>query len=593
MQRQARPLIALGLLFSALLLLTGTGDRASAQQEVPAWEQRGSPPANTWQMAVDPISPTILYALSPAGISRSGDGGVTWADCNREARTLRVVQPPSEGGQSFLYATTPGGLRASVDGCATWRDVPGSTIQPSPAHIRYIAPYPNNPLVLYAGLGGLGGLYRSVDGGANWQPASAGLPGGAWVTALTADPQEPTVVYAGVNYATRNHPPSHLFRSSDGGLTWRSASLGLNLLPNSGGVENLEWSGGVLYASTRQSGLFASRNRAASWQRVAMPSRTGVTPRRLGSATGRDESAPAAIGGFSVTPEGALLLLSSQGLYVSTDGAQSWTDVGLRGVPSGAQLIVSARDAYVFAPGWLAHSALPAFTVSQPTAALPTPTQAPPTPPPTADPNTPTPTFTPSPTPTNTPTPTLTPTLVPGPKPSDRVPPGDPAVSDYYEATGHNVRYGFRDWFRANGGVGFLGFPLTEEFTENGVPVQYFERGRLEYRDGQVSLARLAAELIQGQTFPKPRPFPSTDTNVFFDVTGYSVSGPFLTFWRNFGGLRTLGYPLSDSFLVPSGDEYQWFERARLEFHPSFPEGRRIVLGTIGTEALRQRGWIR
>jgi hypothetical protein len=182
---------------------------------------------------------------------------------------------------------------------------------------------------------------------------------------------------------------------------------------------------------------------------------------------------------------------------------------------------------------------------------------------------------------------------VPGPHPSDRVGPLDSAIADYYQETGHNVRQGFRDWFRSNGGVGFLGYPLTEEFVENGVPVQYFERGRLEYRDGQVSLARLAAELIEGQSFPKPRPFPSTDNNAFFDATGYSASGPFLTFWRNYGGLRTLGYPLSESFIVESGDEYQWFERARLEFHPNFPEGRRIVLGTIGTEALRKKGWIR
>ena len=507
---------------------------------------------------------------------------------------MRLVAPPE--GQSRLYATTNSGLRVSEDNCASWRDVPAATIQPTAAHVRNLIPYPNNPQVLYAGMDGLGGLYRSTDGGASWQGASGGLPPGAWVTALTAHPQQPSIMFAGARYVSRNHPPTYLFKSTDGGLSWRSSSLGMSLLPNNGGeVVGLAWSGGVLFAATRHDGLFASRDAGAHWSPATMPRRTGATPRRLLPGLPPTPPLPLPISALASTPEGALLLQTGEGLYLSLDGAGSWRTAGPRDAPTNAQLYVNgpARQALLYASGGVWSAELPAYAVTQPTVVPPTPTAAPPTPPPTADPNTPTPTFTPTPTPTNTPIPTLTPTLVPGPHPSDRVGPLDAAIADYYPQTGHNVRHGFRDWFRQNGGVGFLGYPLTEEFAEGGVPVQYFERGRLEYRDGQVALARLAAELIQGQQFPKPRPFPSTENNVFFDVTGYSLSGPFLTFWRNYGGLRTMGYPLSESFLVESGDEYQWFERARLEFHPNFPEGQRIVLGQIGKEALQRRGWIR
>jgi hypothetical protein len=56
----------------------------------------------------------------------------------------------------------------------------------------------------------------------------------------------------------------------------------------------------------------------------------------------------------------------------------------------------------------------------------------------------------------------------------------------YFPETGHNLAGGFRDYWRANGGLAQFGFPLTEERRErledgNQYTVQYFERGRLEY----------------------------------------------------------------------------------------------------------------
>ena len=53
-----------------------------------------------------------------------------------------------------------------------------------------------------------------------------------------------------------------------------------------------------------------------------------------------------------------------------------------------------------------------------------------------------------------------------------------------------------------------------------------------------------------------------------------------------------MGYPLSQSF-KDQGSEYQWFERARLEWHSWLPEGKRLMLGLIGKEALQKKGWIR
>jgi hypothetical protein len=180
---------------------------------------------------------------------------------------------------------------------------------------------------------------------------------------------------------------------------------------------------------------------------------------------------------------------------------------------------------------------------------------------------------------------------VQGYKPSDPAQPGDPDVFTYFPDTKHNLGHGFRDFWQVNGGISQFGFPITEEFVENGVPVQYFERARFEYRDGKVTLGRLGAELTEGTFFRTVPFFPSTDTDVYFGATGHSVEGPFLTFWRDNGREALIGLPLSQSF-KDDGSEYQWFERARIEWHPYLPEDNRIVLGNLGVQALQRKGWL-
>ena len=39
----------------------------------------------------------------------------------------------------------------------------------------------------------------------------------------------------------------------------------------------------------------------------------------------------------------------------------------------------------------------------------------------------------------------------------------------------------FLAYWRAHGGLAIFGYPISEEFAENGYTVQYFERNRFEY----------------------------------------------------------------------------------------------------------------
>ena len=69
---------------------------------------------------------------------------------------------------------------------------------------------------------------------------------------------------------------------------------------------------------------------------------------------------------------------------------------------------------------------------------------------------------------------------------------------------GAHIGGGFRRFWEERGGLAIFGWPITEEFRENGVTVQYFERARMEHRpdigraeDYHVVLGRVGAELLE------------------------------------------------------------------------------------------------
>lgn len=587
----------------ALLLPTLFSTQPTHAQN--GWNALGSVPDGAWRIAPDPANASAMYALNSSGVSRTTDGGATWAVCSPGATMMKLVSPaPGQSSVGQLYATTPSGLRVSTDGCQSWRDTGTQGLNPSASHVRRLAAYPDNTSVLYAGMDGLGGLYRSTDAGATWQSASSGLPPNAWLTAFTADAKSPSVVFAGLEYTTRAHPPAYVYRSTDGGLTWRSSSLGLHILPNNGGsIVGLSWSGPNLFAATSTDGLYKSADRGVSWFPATLPRRTGIDPATAANTM------PLSITSLAAGQDGTLLLGTAQGAYQSLDGGSTWTAFGpaqsggkpaLLALEPSSGRVALASDG----KGWGYKMPAGSATLPQVTNTAVAPSATPPPPPliltstPTSAPPLPTATQRPAATATATSTPSPTPTvaLVSGPKPSDPVGAMDPATADFFPQTGHNIAHGFRDYWHNNGGLTRFGYPLTEEFVENGVTVQYFERARMEYRDGQVGLGRLGAELTQGFVGPSFVPIPffvSTGANVYFGPTRHSVSGPFLDFWRANGGTNGLGYPLSESYKPDENTEVQWFERGRLEWHRELPAGQRIVLGNIGTEALRARGWLK
>jgi photosystem II stability/assembly factor-like uncharacterized protein len=171
------------------------------------------------------------------GIYKSVDGGKSFTNMglkNTEHIGKIVVHPTNEniiwvaaygplwssGGERGVYKTTDGG--------ATWTR---TLFVSEHTGISEIAIDPNNPDILYAaahqrrrheytyiGGGPESGLYKSTDGGATWKEINSGLPkGDMGRVGLAVSPADANVVYAIVE---ARYNKGGVFRSSNKGETW-------------------------------------------------------------------------------------------------------------------------------------------------------------------------------------------------------------------------------------------------------------------------------------------------------------------------------------------------------------------------------------
>lgn len=77
---------------------------------------------------------------------------------------------------------------------------------------------------------------------------------------------------------------------------------------------------------------------------------------------------------------------------------------------------------------------------------------------------------------------------------------------------------------------------------------------------------------------------------MYVTKTNYKIADEFLQFWEQGGGLDIFGYPISgpeNEMIQGKLTRVQFFERARLEYHPDDPNGDRVKVGVLGTVLYR------
>jgi hypothetical protein len=169
----------------------------------------------------------------------------------------------------------------------------------------------------------------------------------------------------------------------------------------------------------------------------------------------------------------------------------------------------------------------------------------------------------------------------------------------YFAETGHTVRDHFLAYFLQTGGIAQYGYPITDDYVDptTRLLVQYFEKARLEWHPGnddpyKVQLGLLGVDMGK-QTGPLPISHIPADNDPncqYFAETGHSMCYVFRNFWLDQGGLDRFGYPIGE-FTSENGVTVQYFQRARMEWHPEKSEGQRTQLAPLGSLYFNMAGF--
>jgi photosystem II stability/assembly factor-like uncharacterized protein len=168
--------------------------------------------------------------------------------------------------QTVYAGTVGGGVFKTINGGLNWQPFNAGFGNPATAPANFViltlAIDPATPQTVYAGTAG-GGVFKTTNSGLNWQPFNAGFgnpataPANFVILTLAIDPATPQTVYAGT-------AGGGVFKTTNGGLNWLLFSSGLtNLFITDIAIDPA--TPATLYASSAVAGVFRSDNGGLNW----------------------------------------------------------------------------------------------------------------------------------------------------------------------------------------------------------------------------------------------------------------------------------------------------------------------------------------
>ena len=215
---------SIGRILSSSLLLLALSPNQLALAQTASWVPVGPDGGDARSFAADPSDSRHIYlGTTNSWIYQTEDGGASWHRLAKLAKSDDLILDNVVVDQSdpktllvgaWIVDHPGGGLFISHDAGKTWTTVEAMKDQ----SIRALTQAPSDPKILIAGT--LKGVYRSEDGGVQWNQIS---PPGSMdiheVESIAIDPKDPSTVYAGTW-----HLP---WKTTDGGANWHNIKQGL------------------------------------------------------------------------------------------------------------------------------------------------------------------------------------------------------------------------------------------------------------------------------------------------------------------------------------------------------------------------------
>lgn len=296
-----------------------------------------------------PSQPNVFYmGVNNGGVWKTDDYGRTWDPIFDSAPTGSVGDiAVSESNPNVIYVGSGEGLHRpdlsvgdgifkSADGGKTWEHVGLDDVQ----QVGRLIVHPSNPDVVFvAGLGHpygsneMRGVFRTKDGGKTWDKVLY-LDQYTGAIQVEFDPNNPEVVYADMwehqegpwENAKFSGPNSGLYKSTDGGETWKKLTKGLPTAEQGLGRIGIGISrsnSSIIYATVQSNeggGLYKSTDAGESWSYLHGDYRL--------YGRGGDF---AEIKVHPTNPD--RLYVGNIASYTSNDGGKTW--MSLKGAPGG------------------------------------------------------------------------------------------------------------------------------------------------------------------------------------------------------------------------------------------------------------------
>jgi photosystem II stability/assembly factor-like uncharacterized protein len=197
-----------------------------------------------------------------------------------------------------------------------------------------VAGHADQPLIYYLGTTG-GGVFKTVDAGLSWAPMTDSTRMAGSIGAIAVAPSDPNVVYVGTGESPPRgnvSPGNGLYRSTDGGRTWRTAGLAdagqiAKVVVHPRDPDHVYAAVlGHIFGPNAERGVFRSLDGGRTWQRVLYrDEHTGAidlvmdptNPRVLYAGLWQARRYP-----WTFESGGP-----GSGLFKSTDGGEHWTEL--------------------------------------------------------------------------------------------------------------------------------------------------------------------------------------------------------------------------------------------------------------------------